>query len=565
MQNKFAVGGEYYSRSIVNNDLIVYYTIKKRTPKQVVFLEHSHNSKPKAAKVFNSKAGVEFFYPDGRYSMARSVYADDPKEGLKGSRDKNVVHLGKGSIEPLKNPIKSRLQTKSSNNTQKSFSLRSESTKSKSYQPDLFSFTPKVETKPVIKADIGRDDLGRIVVCFPLSEYNKIPHEPRQEFYLYFIFSNRTKCWLSKTRNPKDFHYDLLRKIGLEFEVNELSIKDISQKTPKQQTKPKRKNTAVRKATGKKINSQKLREKADSLSKKIEQKKNPPISQQNPTARRARIAANMYYEGEQLEKVQAILNKLADLNDKGEVPDFVPKNISISSVLDEIGKRFFYEEHKHNISYSYLEKPEQTELQNFLWNLTEYNPELHQEKEIKEIERSLIGSKIAGFFPTPKPIIDKLIELADIYPSDRVLEPSAGKGDIAEEAKTKSVTLDVIEIDSDLRKLLKLKGFNVLDERNFLRYSTDHLYDKVVMNPPFEKKQDQEHVRHAFDLLKPGGRLVAIMSEGTFFRSDKQTDKFREFLYENDADIIDLPAGAFKGKDSFRQTGVKTRIVVINK
>ena len=26
------------------------------------------------------------------------------------------------------------------------------------------------------------------------------------------------------------------------------------------------------------------------------------------------------------------------------------------------------------------------------------------------------------------------------------------------------------------------------------------------MNPPFEKGQDIDHVKHAYDLLKPGGR-----------------------------------------------------------
>jgi hypothetical protein len=50
------------------------------------------------------------------------------------------------------------------------------------------------------------------------------------------------------------------------------------------------------------------------------------------------------------------------------------------------------------------------------------------------------------------------------------------------------------------------------------------------MNPPFEKGQDIEHVRHAYDQLKPGGRVVAIMSEGPFFRSDKKATEFRDWL-----------------------------------
>ena len=43
------------------------------------------------------------------------------------------------------------------------------------------------------------------------------------------------------------------------------------------------------------------------------------------------------------------------------------------------------------------------------------------------------------------------------------------------------------------------------------------------MNPPFENNSDIKHVRHAFELLAPeNGKLIAIMSEGSFFRNDKQ-------------------------------------------
>ena len=50
------------------------------------------------------------------------------------------------------------------------------------------------------------------------------------------------------------------------------------------------------------------------------------------------------------------------------------------------------------------------------------------------------------------------------------------------------------------------------------------------MNPPFSNRRDIEHVRHAYELLKPGGRIVAIMGEGSFFGSDKKATEFREWL-----------------------------------
>ena len=47
------------------------------------------------------------------------------------------------------------------------------------------------------------------------------------------------------------------------------------------------------------------------------------------------------------------------------------------------------------------------------------------------------------------------------------------------------------------------------------------------MNPPFENGRDIDHVTHALSLLKPGGRLVAIMSEGVFSVSSKRQSIYR--------------------------------------
>jgi hypothetical protein len=59
---------------------------------------------------------------------------------------------------------------------------------------------------------------------------------------------------------------------------------------------------------------------------------------------------------------------------------------------------------------------------------------------------------------------------------------------------------------------------------------------------------------------------VAIASEHGFFASDAKSVAFREWLCSLD-DVRDepLPNYAFKGVDAFRQTGVKTRLLVINK
>jgi hypothetical protein len=72
-----------------------------------------------------------------------------------------------------------------------------------------------------------------------------------------------------------------------------------------------------------------------------------------------------------------------------------------------------------------------------------------------------------------------------------------------------------------------------------------------------------EHVRHAFSLLKPGGRLVSVVSEGPFFRVDNKSVAFRDWLEEVGGDVERLPDDAFSTAEAFRVTGVRTRLVTI--
>jgi len=85
------------------------------------------------------------------------------------------------------------------------------------------------------------------------------------------------------------------------------------------------------------------------------------------------------------------------------------------------------------------------------------------------------------------------------------------------------------------------------------------------MNPPFENSADIDHVRHAYELLSVGGRLVSVMCKGPFFRSDAKSREFREWLDGLDHEVEELPEDAFQGVEAFRQTGVQTCLVTIDK
>ena len=140
------------------------------------------------------------------------------------------------------------------------------------------------------------------------------------------------------------------------------------------------------------------------------------------------------------------------------------------------------------------------------------------------------------------------------------MEPSAGAGDIADAIRAQGVTPDVVEVASSLRKILEAKGYNIVGY-DFMEYNGGP-YDRIVMNPPFENAQEIDHVLHAYQLLAPGGRIVSVMSEGPFFRSDKKSEAFRDFV-DNYGWSEKLPEGSFlKSRNS---TGVNTRLVVIEK
>lgn len=191
------------------------------------------------------------------------------------------------------------------------------------------------------------------------------------------------------------------------------------------------------------------------------------------------------------------------------------------------------------------------------------NTEQNKKDAKRKKEAELSKLNIAGFFPTPNEIIDSMLERAEIEPGMKVLEPSAGKGNIAERIRDEheGVRLDVVEYNFTLHDYLKSQDFNVVGG-DFLEFK-GFSYDRILMNPPFEKGQDIDHVKHAYDLLKPGGRVVAIMSEGPFFRGDKKATSFREWLDELSGVSDRLQDGAFKVSE--RSTGVATRIVTIDK
>lgn len=139
-------------------------------------------------------------------------------------------------------------------------------------------------------------------------------------------------------------------------------------------------------------------------------------------------------------------------------------------------------------------------------------------------------------FYTPPELGARMARLALIEEGDLVLEPSAGSGRLVEAAFACNAYVVAVEIDWNVaQRLPDLDPVGALTvyAADFMTWTppagTDPI-DCVLMNPPFSANQDIKHVLRALDFLRPGGRLVAIMSPHFTFAQDAPSRAFRKLI-----------------------------------
>ena len=137
------------------------------------------------------------------------------------------------------------------------------------------------------------------------------------------------------------------------------------------------------------------------------------------------------------------------------------------------------------------------------------------------------------FYPTPASLAEELTAGYDWKTVQSVLEPSAGKGDLArkagyrmyqkrmghapydERSRKEAITstdIDCIEIDPTLRAILEGQGFRVV-HNDFLTFETQKRYDLILMNPPFD--HGAEHLLKALEIQSHGGKIACILNAET--------------------------------------------------
>jgi phospholipid N-methyltransferase len=176
----------------------------------------------------------------------------------------------------------------------------------------------------------------------------------------------------------------------------------------------------------------------------------------------------------------------------------------------------------------------------------------------EQLKRGVQVVSAPQLFPTPPDLADRMVRIADIETGQRILEPSAGTGNIVWAiARATSIVenpLTAVEANHKLAAGLS----NAFPDAHvkcddFLQCNGDlGQFDRILMNPPFEDGSDLKHILHAMTMLKPGGKLVAICANGP-----RQNEKLQPL-----ADTWEvLPPNTFKEQG----TGVRTVLMTIER
>lgn len=312
--------------------------------------------------------------------------------------------------------------------------------------------------------------------------------------------------------------------------------------------------------------AEKLRTMADALQSAIDDKFR---DRRANTPKQMLQAVQARQEGAKLSRAQKMMRALAACHDAGTVPAELVRVTAKTSIvelaseeIDRSGAGYYDAGIPTGKPYQWHESAKAAQAA-ALWALLDNAGEV-EARAAEELRQKIDGlkfAKIPGYFPTPADLVARMIEAANLSEGSRILEPSAGNGAIADALRDAGHDVVCIERHSTLCDILKGKGHSVIQGDFCEVGELGAPFDAVLMNPPFERGQDLEHVARAFYHVKPGGRLVAIMGAGVMFRQDRKYSAFRAMTEERGGEFVEIPAGAFKESG----TGVASVMLILRK
>jgi Domain of unknown function (DUF3560) len=148
-----------------------------------------------------------------------------------------------------------------------------------------------------------------------------------------------------------------------------------------------------------------------------------------------------------------------------------------------------------------------------------------------------------GYFPTSAALAEQIVRehtsLAGGGPVS-VLEPSAGHGSLVRAVHASNPDAYVVAVEP-VAELARLIGEDDFARLAVFRTTFEEFtapdrptFDLVLMNPPFSLPGQPvvwaEHVHRAYSMVRPGGRLVAIVPAGFEYRREAVVQQLRDLV-----------------------------------
>jgi hypothetical protein len=141
--------------------------------------------------------------------------------------------------------------------------------------------------------------------------------------------------------------------------------------------------------------------------------------------------------------------------------------------------------------------------------------------------------------------------MAAVTDHHSILEPSAGEGRIldvlTQEYSFQNLTIDAVELNKEKYLTLLSKGYNAYNQ-DFLQFTPDKLYDRIIACPPFKGNIDVVHIQKMFKHLDRKGILVTLTSPNWVNNNDAHQVEFRNWLSTKEYYARMLPDNSFMEK-----------------
>ncbi|MEI7844151.1 MAG: DUF4942 domain-containing protein, partial [Gallionellaceae bacterium] len=171
------------------------------------------------------------------------------------------------------------------------------------------------------------------------------------------------------------------------------------------------------------------------------------------------------------------------------------------------------------------------------------------------------------FYPTPSALGKKAWGKFKNRNFTRVLEPSAGNGDLAYAIteddyrfRHRRGNIDVCELDISKHPTLRAKGLPVVG-LDFLQMKNGAIYSHILMNPPFAV--GAQHLLHAWKIVWDAEIVCIINAETIRNACTKERQMLVNLILQHGE--VEYIEGAFAVEDAERKTNVDVALVYLRK